>query len=283
MRKPKTDAPEEPAEDTIEVVVEEQEDDLAASVETLKAQLERERHARVAAEQRANEAATREVQARNETDDTNLQLINNAMHIVSTNTEMLKGDYAEAMEAGEFARAAEIQQAMAANAAKMAHLEEGKAAAEQQPKRQPPEPVRTVTDPVEEFAQRLSPRSGDWVRRHPQYATDPRLFNKMVAAHNLVTADGIAADSDEYFREVEGILRIRPTEENEGDASSYQPSQVTQRRSSPAAAPVSRSAPGDRNIMRLSAQEREMASMMKMTDEEYAKNKLELKRAGKLN
>ena len=35
--------------------------------------------------------------------------------------------------------------------------------------------------------------------------------------------------------------------------------------------------------MRLSPEEREMAQMMKMSDEEYAKNKLELKRAGKLN
>jgi hypothetical protein len=260
-----------------------QQDDLAASIETLKAQLERERNHRIAAETRANEAASREVYARNEVDTTNLQLINNAIHMVKGNTEALKAEYAQAMENGEFSRAADIQQGMADNAAKMLQLEEGKAAAEQQPKRAPPAPQSQGSgDPVEDFARRLSPRSGDWVRRHPQYATDQRLFNKMVAAHNLVTADGIAADTDEYFREVESILRVQPAED-EGDASSYQQSQVTQRRASPAAAPVSRSSPGDRNVMRLSAEEREMAQMMKMTDEEYAKNKLELKRAGKLN
>jgi hypothetical protein len=278
---------EAPPEGAVDVVVETaapepERDDLAASIQTLKEQLERERQARVAAEKRANDAAMREVSALNETDDTNLQLINNAIHMVKGNTDMLKAEYAQAMESGEYARAADIQQGLADNAAKMLQLETGKAAAEQQPKRAAPPPVRTVTDPVEDFASRLSPRSAEWVRRHPQYATNEKLFNKMIAAHNYVTADGIAPDSDEYFREVESILRIAPAEE-EGDASSYQPSQVTQRRSSPAAAPVSRSSPGERNVMRLSAEEREMAQMMKMTDEEYAKNKLELKRAGKLN
>ena len=59
-----------------------------------------------------------------------------------------------------------------------------------------------------------------------------------------------------------------------------------QRRSSPAAAPVSRSGTGtgggSPNVVRLSADEREMAKMMGMTAEEYARNKLALIKDGKL-
>ena len=52
----------------------------------------------------------------------------------------------------------------------------------------------------------------------------------------------------------------------------------------PAAAPVSRQSSSDRQtVVRLSAEEREMASMMKMTPEEYGKEKLKLKREGKIH
>jgi hypothetical protein len=60
----------------------------------------------------------------------------------------------------------------------------------------------------------------------------------------------------------------------------------TQRRQAPPSAPVTRSgtAPGTRpNVVRLSAQEREMAEMMQMTETEYARNKLALQKEGKLN
>ena len=105
----------------------------------------------------------------------------------------------------------------------------------------------------------------------------------MIAAHNLVTADGIASDTPEYFASVEKVLGIgAPVEE---DALSFA-SAPAQRRSAPAAAPVSRTgtATGTRpNIVRLSAEEREMASMMGMTPEDYARNKVALKREGKLH
>jgi phage I-like protein len=60
----------------------------------------------------------------------------------------------------------------------------------------------------------------------------------------------------------------------------------TQRRSSPPAAPVSRSnnTSGTRpNVVRLTAAEREMADNMGMKPEEYAKNKLALQKEGKLH
>jgi hypothetical protein len=109
----------------------------------------------------------------------------------------------------------------------------------------------------------------------------------MLAAHNLVTADGIAPDTDEYFDSVESILRVRRSEPvHQADDPMADAAKPTQRRTPPPSAPVSRSSggPGSRpNTVRLTSQEREMASMMGMTVEEYAKNKLALQKEGKLN
>ena len=58
------------------------------------------------------------------------------------------------------------------------------------------------------------------------------------------------------------------------------------RKAPPPAAPSSRAASngtGGRNTVTLTREEREMASMMGMSPEEYGKNKLALKKEGKLN
>lgn len=255
-------------------------------LQALRAQLEKERATRIEMERRAREMAQTAFQARNEAQDSNLHLVTNAIESVKQNTEVLKSNYAQAMSAGDYDRAAEYQQAMSNNAAKLLQLEQGKQALENMPKQQAPANIG-VSDPVEALASQLSPRSAAWVRKNPQFATDPRQYQKMLAAHNLVTADGIPPDSDEYFESVESILRIRRSESiQQADDPMADAAKPTQRRTPPPAAPVSRSSggPGSRpNTVRLTAQEREMASMMGMTVEEYAKNKLALQKEGKLN
>lgn len=257
-------------------------DNIQESLEQLRQQLEQERAARVAAERQAREAAQREYQARNQSDEANLQLVNSAIHTVKTNNDILRSNLAVAMQGGDYEEAARIQEEMSANSAKLLQLEQGKAAMEEAPKKQPP-PVES--DPVEALASRLSPRSAEWIRKNPQYARDQRLFQKMVNAHNIVTSDGIASDTDEYFSEIENILKIRPQAPKQAQVDedpTAQAAQVTQRRSPPAAAPVSRGNAQTTRV-RLTEEEREMASLMKMTPEEYAKNKLELKKNGKIN
>lgn len=254
-------------------------------LETLKQQLEKERATRIEMERRARELAERAAQAKNEAQDSNLHLVTNAIESVKQNTEVLKSNYAQAMSAGDYDRAAELQQAMSSNAAKLLQLEQGKQALENLPKQQAQQQIG-VTDPVEMLASQLSPRSAAWVRRNPQFATDPRQYQKMLAAHNLAIADGISPDTDEYFDAVETTLRMRRSEPVQQDADPMaDAAKPTQRRSVPPVAPVSRSStPGSRpNVVRLTAQEREMAQMMGMTDAEYAKNKLALQKEGKLN
>lgn len=261
-----------------------QEDPIDTGLEALKEQLERERQGRIEAERRANEAAQNAYQAMNEAQDSNLHLVTNAIETVNQTNSILKSNYRDAMAAGDYDTAAEIQAEMSSNAARLLQLEQGKQALESAPRNEAPRPY--VADPVEALASQLSPRSADWVRRHPEYATDQRLYNKMLAAHNLAVADGISPDTEDYFSSIEDTLRIRNSRRDDYDDASSAAAKPVQRRSSPPAAPVSRSgnAGGSApNRVRLTSEEREMASMMGMTPEEYGRNKLALQKEGKLN
>jgi hypothetical protein len=253
-------------------------------IRELKFQLEQEKLARAEAEKRARFASEREYAAKNEVTDTNLSLINNAISTTQQETSFLKAGYREAMSTGDFDRAAEIQQRMSDNSARLLQLQNGKDALEQQGRQTPPQYQQPV-DPVEALAGQLSPRSAAWVRNNPQFATDQRLFQKMVAAHNLAVADGLTPDTDDYFATVEDTLRIRRPEPVYDDPMA-ETATVTQKRVAPPAAPVSRGGNGTgskSNVVTLSSAEREMAQMMGMTNQEYAQNKLALQKEGKLN
>jgi hypothetical protein len=276
----------EPVAETPDIVVEAEAKPVISAedgVEELRRRLEVERKGREEAEYRAHQATSQAQQARSEVDSSNLQLVRTAIDTMKREGDILKANYKQAMAVGDYDSAAEYQEAMADARAKLLQLENGMSAMEAQ-SRQPVQQVQHA-DPVEQLASQLSAPSAAWVRAHPEYARTPRLTQKMIAAHNLVTADGIASDTPEYFASVEKVLGIgAPVVEQESALSSA--SAPAQRRSAPAAAPVSRSgtASGTRpNVVRLSSEEREMASMMGMSPEDYARNKIALKREGKLH
>ncbi len=258
-------------------------------IETLKKRFEEERLARIEAEKRADAAARMAHEARGQVDEGNLQLVTSAIDTLKRETDILKANLRAAMATGDYSAAADAQEAMADAKAKLLQLENGRAALQEQAKnpRMHPQQIPAY-DPVETLASQLSPRSAAWVRAHPEFARNERLTQKMVAAHNLVTADGMQPDTDEYFETVERILGVQaPTASTAAaEAPMSAAAAPAQRRSSPAAAPVSRSGTGtgggSPNVVRLSADEREMAKMMGMTAEEYARNKLALIKDGKL-
>jgi len=260
-----------------------EDDDVQAQLKQLQQKLEDERRARKEAEMRARDAAEHANRAYNEVEDTNLQLVVNAIDTVRRENDVLKSHYKEALSVGDYDRAAEIQESMSSNAAKLLQLENGKAAMESKP-RQPP--VKYQTDPVEDFASRVSPRSAEWIRKNPQFVTDARLQQKMIAAHNLAVADGYRPDSDEYFGFIEDTLKIRRQTQNEQVEQAESPLSSASRpapRAAPPAAPVNRSSSPRSSVVRLSQAEAEAAKMFGMSEKEYAQHKLALKREGKMN
>ena len=258
------------------------------AISDLKKQLETERTARYEAENRARQSSNTAAKAETDVHQANLHLVNGAIESMTRETEILKANYANATANGDNEQAANIAYAMSETAAKLNQLRLGKESLENQPP-QRVQPMERRTDPVEEFASQLSPRSADWVRAHPQCVTDPRLMTKMIAAHNIAVADGIPADSEEYFEFVEDTLKMNPRRAEpvyDAEPALSAASAPTQRRASPAATPVSRSGNGTgtpTNRATLTREQADMAKMMGMTPAEYHKNMMDLKKEGKMN
>lgn len=252
-------------------------------LEKLKQQLADERSGRLAAEQRANEASRAEAAARGEVQTSQLDLVKGAIERLTESSDTLEGQYADAMAAQDFKAAAKLQRQMGDNSAKLIQLEAGKKALEAAPKPVPRAPI----DPVEKLCSQLTPASAAWVRAHSEFATGNK-YQQMIAAHELALARGHKAESPEYFASVEKTLDLTPVVtkvETQADPT-LDAAQPTGGRAAPAAAPVSRSngTHGNRpNVVKLTPQEVEMAGIMGMSAEEYARNKVALKKEGKLS
>lgn len=253
-------------------------------IDEIKRQLAAEKQARVDAERRAHEAQVVASRSRNEVDDTNLRLVENAIGALKHEADGLEQQYAAAMADQNFAHAAKIQRAMASNEAKLLQLESGREAMAARPKHQPPAPA--VGDPVEAFASKLAGPSAAWIRAHPEYVTDQRLFRKMARAHEDAVDEGVRPDSPAYFAHVERALGIGADGEDSEDEGVSEAARPVARRSSPPAAPVSRSSGtngGRPRVIRLTAEEAEVAKLTGMTEQQYWENKQALNREGRLN
>lgn len=259
-----------------------------AGLEKLRNQLETEKTAREAAERRAQDASKAEVEARTESQESQLHLVTNAIESLSQKNLSLRASYAEAMAVQDYDKVAEINDTIAENHAKLLQLKNGKERIEKQPK-----PVaRVAPDPVEQFAGQLTPKSASWIRAHPEMVTNPIKNRKMLAAHEIAMADGIEADSAEYFQSIENTMGLTraaappPPPEIPDVDPMQEAAKPSARKSPPAAAPVSRSGNGAaprNNRVTLSPDEREMARLNNQTDEEYASNKMALIKEGKIH
>ena len=257
--------------------------DADLALKHLKEQLEAANRARVEAEYRAQESDRQAQKADMNTQQANLYTISSAIDAQKREVEIQKATLAAALSNGDHQQAAEIQYAMSETSSRLQQLQLGKEALEKEIKNPPQKQYQAPVDPVEQFASQLSLRSAAWVRAHPQCVTDPRLQQKMIAAHNIAVADGIPADSDDYFQFVEDTLKISPKRQEAQESAMSDASAPVQRRTAPPATPVSRSGTGTgRQTARLTKEEAEMAKMMGQTPEEYAKNKLELIAAGRI-
>jgi hypothetical protein len=248
-------------------------------IDALKIQLQNEQAARLEAERRANVAQQYAGRAHVEVQDSNLQLVVSAIDTIKRDNLMNRRAYAEALASQDFDRAAEINEVIVINASKLRQLEDGKTVLEQraaearQPQQQQQQPAQGG-DPVEAVASQLSPRSAAWIRAHPEAVKNQKTYTKMIGLHNVAVADGLVADSDEYFEYIETQLGYRkPARQqdvDQDDDPQAQAAKPMQRRVAPPSAPPSRG--GSSNRITLSAAQREAASISGLTEEEYARN-----------
>jgi len=258
-------------------------------ISELKKSLEREKQARLEAERRARDAQTEAKRANLDKNDSQYQLVVNAIETVKERAEALKSAYADSMAAGDYAKAAEIQNAMTINSTQLEKLKDGKKAMKKQMKdaeanqAQPVQPVSPPVDLVEQLASNVTPRSAEWLRGAREHLRSEKEIRKMFRAHEDAIDDGIVPDTDEYFHFIEGRLGISRQEEDDSSESplSAASAQAPRRSVAPPPAPVSRGNGQRPNTMRLSKLEAETAVALGMSPEEYAKNKSLLQKEGR--
>lgn len=270
-------------EKAVEVVAEQDStlEDPSLAIQELRKKIQEAEARAKDAEERARNESMRAKKALDEVEDTNIQLVNNAIESVKADNASLKAKIRSALAIGDHDAVADIQEAMSLNSARLLQLENGLEAMRAQV-RKPPQHV----DILDDFKSKVSRRSAEWAEANPEYIRNPRLFQKVVAAHNLVTADGVQPDTDEYFSKVESILGIRQYAEDVPAPQSAPRRAPVSPAAAPPSAPPSRSSTTSGSkpkAVTLSSEEREAARQFGMTDKEYATAKLALQKEGRLN
>ena len=270
---------EEPEIEVVEAKNEEENAGIAPEdgIEELKRKLEEERLARSEAEKRAKEAQAAANKAATETGEHRISLVSNALDNLKREQDIIKANIKELMVVGDYDRAVELQEAFQLNISKMVQLQNGL----DEMKR---EPVRRVEQPqndgptVDDLIQRVTPRSAQWLERNRSHIQDSRTIRIMARAHEDAIDHGIIPESDAYFGFLENRLGLNKAQtRQEPRYEEHEPvmsaaSAPTQRRSAPAAAPVSRSGTGgsgNPRTIRLTAEQAEAAKISGLTNKEY--------------
>ena len=259
-------------------------------IEELRAKLKEEQERRLAAEARERKLSG-DLRAKDgEVHQTNQQIVESAIEKLNTERDILKSRYRAAREAGDIDSELEATDALADVAAKLNQLQLGLKAMKEQPA-QPAQGATRTGDPVEDLARAMEteghPRAAAWIRKHPEYARDPKKYAAMLGAHNVaVNGQGMTPNTDEYFSKIEEILGINaaqrheehrddPPPANGHDQTSTAARPVKERGADtpPPAAPPSRGG-NTKGSVRLTPAQREAAVISGVTEEEYIANML---------
>lgn len=242
---------------------------LKTELEAAKAERQRESTARQTAETRAAEVErTSHTQRQTELQQRlaeHASTLTTAIASAQSEIETAEALAAKAMEEGKWQEAAKANRTMAQAEARFNQLQDEKARIEgaiEQAKKAPAPQTQTKTQA--------------WIAAHPRFNTDTAYNAKAMKEHYACVADGVAPESDEYFRRIEEATGDRKVETKEppkepavrggeGDGEAAQSDGVN-RQAGPA--PVTRRAtgsdgerPGSKKIT-LSGEEREAADSL---------------------
>lgn len=255
-------------------------------IEALRKQLKDSEDRRLAAEARENKLK-QDLHAKDgEVHQTNQQIVESAIEKLKTEKSMAKQAYRDARQSGDIDAETDAQEAMSDISAKLLQLETGLTAMKAAPQQQAPAKPKSG-DPVEDLARGMEAdghaSSAAWIRKHPEFARDPKKYAAMIGAHNVaVNGKGLTPGTADYFADVEKTLGVDPAQRHEehrddptpngADHTSGAAKAVRTREADtpPAAAPPSRGGGG--GAVRLTAAQKEAASISGISEEEYAKN-----------
>lgn len=253
-------------------------------IEALQAQLDKAIADKHAAEARARKAEETSYAALTDKHETDLQLVDSAIKEMERNREILLAGLEEANASGDHRRAAEIQDELSETRANLTALKNGFDELKNRKVEKPAAPVPvTDTEKVEHFAGQLTAKSAAWVRSHPECVTDPKLFKKMIRAHEWAEANDITFDTPEYFATLDKMLGYDKPASTASTAAADNPmSSAAAVAEAPMVAPVTRGGESSKTVVTLTRAEKEAAEASGLTPLEYAKHKMQLQKEGKL-
>jgi len=186
-----------------------------------------------------------------------------------------KAKYRNAMESADFDAAAdaqaEIAQAVASKNSADYQLQQVEGAKKQIESQAAQVETRTNDTPV------VQGRSAQWIAAHPEFNTNESYKNKAMGAHYQILAEGVAVESDEYFRKLDAAMS--PREEIEITRTAPKPTSSMAAPPSRSSAPVRSDSP---QRVRLTPAQLEAAEMSGMSAKDYAKHLVALQNSGKM-
>lgn len=238
---------------------------------------------------------------------TQLQYIENEIANATRELTSLQNEERSALEAGNFEKVAEISTKKSRTAARLDRFEAHKADYDAQRARggaapttegrvvEPQQPQRPTFD---QYVANFTPQAQAWLRAHPECAPtevggNATMNSKMMKGHYDALSQGFAPNSEEYFRVIEETTGHRKAQKVADEDEAAKPAPQPKQRQAQPAAPPTREPPGapatgGTRTVRLSPEEQDAAkfSFPQMTPQqayaEYAKNKVQLEREGKL-
>ena len=250
--------------------------DTGAAAEELRAQLRQAQEQAAAATRAAQEQANRAMAAEQRAMGSTVGMIDSALENAQQTAANAKAKFQAALDAADHAVAAQAQEEMADARHNLLRLQEQRAMVEaqarqqQQPQRQEQQQPVGIDKISRDLVNGGFPRSADWLRSHPEWASRPDLLKRVASADNhLVDNRGMIRETDEYFSALEQELGVGQRQQRGG------PDYSQARRP---AAPTSNSAPSLRTgqpMMRshvtLTPAQREAAELSGMSEKEYAR------------
>lgn len=277
---------EEPEVNTDDAVAElkKQVDDLRRQAQEAKEgreQAERERANAIRAAQ-TRQAEVESLQKQNVQSE--LDAVSAAMAAAKAEAESAEKDLETATQAGDTRAQAVAYRKLARAEGDLARLEAGKDELEAKAKEPPPKKVEPVSDdPLGLDRTNLPITAKTWLRKHPEYLTNPRKNAKIQSMHWDVVDEGHEPFSEAYYESLETHLGMReaPRTNSEHDEP---PVRSTRREAAIVSAPVSREgstpASGRRaGDITLTSAQKEAAKIAGITEAEYAKQLVKFNKA----
>ncbi len=200
--------------------------------------------------------------------------VSTALAAAQAEAESAKRDMRVAITNGDVDTQTDAYERLATARANISKLEDGKDEIETRLKAPAlePEKIAQSDDPIERQIAKLPENAKDWIRKHPEYMTNPRLNARIQSWHYDAQDAGLTEFSKEYidfFDEKAGFKKpAAPAKKDDDDGETPSTSIVS--------APVSRETPSSSTQPRggkvkLNEAQREAAKLAGITETEYAK------------